>query len=492
MLIRSILPINKLPFFLAAAFFFLASSGGAETYYVDATNGQDTNTGLSEKAAWKTIAKINGSSFNPGDQILFKKGETWREQLTIPSSGSLGNPITFGAYGAGNKPVISGANARAPTFPARSHCILLQRNYVIIDTFELEYPSGSNIILTNAANYNIVRNCTVKHSPNVGWKAGIILNRANYNLITGNTVQDCHKGIVLSGYHVSEEYQTDNNIVSRNTVLRINDTGISIEAGSQTSYQPAYNIIEYNDVSSCSQTSDDTSGIGTSRAGRGNIIRYNKSYNNGIHPVTMRGTGIMIDENSNAEQVYYNICYGNTSSGIATSGDDTLIYNNTCYNNAQGIYLFLSGLTGDSSANSIIKNNIIVALGAQSYVKVRSEAVVSGGNVFDNNCYYGSTKTKPFSWDSGGPPKDDHNWIEWRLHNPEPGSLNSDPKFVSTATFDFHLLSSSPCVNAGADVGLTSDYDGNGKYGESWNIGAYEWKPSSALSQPRHLRTISD
>jgi hypothetical protein len=472
--------------------FMLAPLGWAATYYVNATNGRDANSGLSEITAWKTIAKVNASRFNPGDQILFKRGETWREQLTVSSSGSAGNPITFGAYGAGNKPVISGANAGAMATPVRSYCVLLQKNFVIIDGFELDRPSDSNIVLTNSATHNIVRNCTVKHSPNFGWKAGIILNRANYNLITGNTVQDCHKGIVLSGYHVSEQYQTDNNTVSHNTVLRINDTGISIEAGSPTSFQPAHNIIEYNDVSFCSQTSDDTCGIGTSRAGRGNIIRYNKSYNNGTHQVTMRGTGIMIDENSNGEQVHYNICYGNTSSGISTSGDETLIHNNTCYNNQQGIYLFLSGLTGDSSANSVIKNNIIVALGAQSYVKVRREAVVSGGNIFANNCYYGSTKAKPFSWDSGGPPKDDHNWMEWRGHNLEPGSLNADPNFVSASTPDFHLLSNSPCINAGADVGLTSDHDGKGKYSESWDIGAYEWRPSSALSPLFKLRRIAD
>ena len=46
----------------------------------------------------------------PGDQILFKRGEVWREQLTVPSSGSSGNPITIGAYGSGALPVINGAN----------------------------------------------------------------------------------------------------------------------------------------------------------------------------------------------------------------------------------------------------------------------------------------------------------------------------------------------------------------------------------------------
>ena len=90
--------------------FVMSSAGWAATYYVDATNGNDDNSGTAQATAWKTISKVNSSSFNPGDSILFKRGDFWREQLNVPSSGSSGNPITFGAYGTGNKPVISGAD----------------------------------------------------------------------------------------------------------------------------------------------------------------------------------------------------------------------------------------------------------------------------------------------------------------------------------------------------------------------------------------------
>ena len=82
----------------------------AATYYVDATNGNDSNNGTSPEIAWKTINKVNNSSFNSGDSILFKRGEIWREQLTIPSSSSPGNPITFGAYGSGDNPIINGSD----------------------------------------------------------------------------------------------------------------------------------------------------------------------------------------------------------------------------------------------------------------------------------------------------------------------------------------------------------------------------------------------
>ncbi len=76
---------------------------GAATYYVDATNGNDNNPGT-YTSPWKTAAKVSNSSFSPGDQILFKRGETWHEGLWLKWSGTADNPITIGAYGDTNAP----------------------------------------------------------------------------------------------------------------------------------------------------------------------------------------------------------------------------------------------------------------------------------------------------------------------------------------------------------------------------------------------------
>jgi len=99
---------------ILALFAALCLSGWSTVYYVDFTTGLDTDSGLTEALAWKTIAKVNASSFSAGDSVLFKRGEVWREQLTVPTSGSAGLPITFGAYGTGDDPVITGANLITP------------------------------------------------------------------------------------------------------------------------------------------------------------------------------------------------------------------------------------------------------------------------------------------------------------------------------------------------------------------------------------------
>ena len=77
------------------------------TYFIDSVTGSDSNTGISESSAWKTMAKVNESKFNPGDQILLCRGKIWREPLIVPSSGASGNPIIIGAFGNGDNPTIT-------------------------------------------------------------------------------------------------------------------------------------------------------------------------------------------------------------------------------------------------------------------------------------------------------------------------------------------------------------------------------------------------
>jgi hypothetical protein len=101
--------IAFLAFILPLVFLYQFVFGA--TFYVDCNANGDAGSGTTTAAdvAWKTIAKVNSSSFSAGDSILFNKGCTWREQLNFPSSGSAGNLITFGSYGTGNKPKIYGS-----------------------------------------------------------------------------------------------------------------------------------------------------------------------------------------------------------------------------------------------------------------------------------------------------------------------------------------------------------------------------------------------
>jgi hypothetical protein len=92
-------------------FLLVASVCGATTYYVDATDGNDSKSGESAELAWKTIGKVEASSgvLQAGDSILFQCGETWVETTAfeLPEAGTDGHITTYGNYGTGDNPIIT-------------------------------------------------------------------------------------------------------------------------------------------------------------------------------------------------------------------------------------------------------------------------------------------------------------------------------------------------------------------------------------------------
>ena len=65
----------------------------ANTYYVS-VSGNDNNPGT-QAQPWKTLAKVNGYNFLPGDVIYFERGSIWSGGLIISKSGTAVSPITF-------------------------------------------------------------------------------------------------------------------------------------------------------------------------------------------------------------------------------------------------------------------------------------------------------------------------------------------------------------------------------------------------------------
>lgn len=80
-------------------------------YYIK-DGGSDAAAGTSDGTAWGTITKVNSEwaagTFAAGDSILFKRGNTFYGTITVAESGTSGSPIVIGAYGSGDKPIVSG------------------------------------------------------------------------------------------------------------------------------------------------------------------------------------------------------------------------------------------------------------------------------------------------------------------------------------------------------------------------------------------------
>jgi hypothetical protein len=95
---------------IALVLFAIVQTGVSQSlkYYVDAASGYDGNDGLSPAKAWKTLAKVSVTQFQPGDSVLFKAGLVWIGQLVLQGSGAKEAPIVVDMYGGSVKPRLDG------------------------------------------------------------------------------------------------------------------------------------------------------------------------------------------------------------------------------------------------------------------------------------------------------------------------------------------------------------------------------------------------
>lgn len=92
----------------------LSNSAHATNYYVSPT-GNDGNSGTSQDHAWKTLDKVNSMGFDhfkEGDNLLFERGGTYYGS----TGGELVKVSGFGAYGSGEKPILSGTQKITQTW----------------------------------------------------------------------------------------------------------------------------------------------------------------------------------------------------------------------------------------------------------------------------------------------------------------------------------------------------------------------------------------
>lgn len=93
----------KIKYFL----FFLLCLGcqsavfSQKTIYIS-QRGDDNHTGKSPREAWKTLKMIE-----PGYTYLFNRGDTFYCEIPKIYNTSAAKPVVIGAYGSGNKPVLS-------------------------------------------------------------------------------------------------------------------------------------------------------------------------------------------------------------------------------------------------------------------------------------------------------------------------------------------------------------------------------------------------
>jgi len=114
-------------------------------YYVDATGGADSNAGTSSAAPWKSLAKVNATTFHAGDQILLKAGQVWSGLLWPKGSGESGSPIVLSSYGSGARPRIDGASRVTSTVKLHNQQYWEIRNLEVTNTAPATGTPGANL-----------------------------------------------------------------------------------------------------------------------------------------------------------------------------------------------------------------------------------------------------------------------------------------------------------------------------------------------------------
>lgn len=469
-------------------------------YYVDATQGNDSNDGRSPLTAWQTIAKVNASSFVAGDKIFLKRGEVWRETLTAPNlSGTVASPIKFGAYGNGDMPVINGADiVTGFTLVSGSWdaSVTTQPNVVLINGVKGTYKTSKTNCVNNGDWYWSANVLTVKWDTN---PSGIIEVGARTQCVGGTGNYVTFDGIKFTGANTYGLFMTGTNItitncnfvniggrgqngigtlingngwiISNNTITNIERQGIASATSSSKT------IVVKNTLTNCwngLQYGSGGDGRGIAVFGDGWLVARNKIYSCYV--------GIWHDNASNCLTVYNQVFNSQVngiqhSHGISTKPNK--IYNNSIIHAPTGTagHGIVAEVSGDYC---IIKNNAVYVKFTGTNANIQAFCIETASYTsidIDYNIVYKEPNSTSDLYKIDGV---SYNSLDvWKsLLTPTNFSgkavhdIVANPMFVSLT--DLHLQATSPCINVGIDVGQKLDFDEKRINGLP-DIGAFEF-----------------
>ena len=426
-----------------------------KTYYVS-PSGNDSNSGLSSTAAWKTVAKVNSSYFNGGDSVLFQGGQTFAGCLSFSGSNvtsSSTSTFIIGSYGTGKftlNSTCTGTRAAAvsvdgvtgftlqnavltpvagtatqfgvwlqnTTVSAAVSGMTIQNSDISGFTTTLTSDTSAEIFITGypgsgLSNVNILNNAlhgasglssTDDFAVN-GYGNGQNLTNVTYQ---GNTVyniggrpgvSDTGNGILANGVNGG---MIQNNLV-HDLAANANSCGGAAGLWAYNSnnitiqHNEVYNVRPSTYTTGCDWDAFDLDGHVTN-----SVVQYNYSHDNAGAGYLSYGTS-----DSSNKTFRYNISQNDNSLlsngyfgcfGIDNNSGSVNIYNNTCYIRPGGTGL---GFGGGYPSSGLIANNIFYAPAGPNGISlfIYTSGVSTAPTVtLKNNNYYGTGNFSIAHW----------------------------------------------------------------------------------------------
>ena len=480
----------------------------SSTYYVS-PSGNDSNSGTSTSAPWKSIGKVSGTHLNAGDHVLFQGGQTFSGSLNLYNDGSSSsNPVLIGSYGSGRATISSGGSNGAWALNSTG---ITFNNLKFVGSPQ-HNPSQNGIRIENYTSNTtrsgfIVTNCDISgYGVGIGFGSDSSSESLNNISITSNSIYN-NVDAGIESWCVTTESNT-NVYIADNQVYGNYGDGSSVCTGSGIMLQGLNGaVIERNEAYD-NGAKGGNGGVGIWAYTSNNVtIQYNESYDN----CTTRGEdgdGIDFDSAVTNSVIQYNYCFGNDGTGVQldqwlTDGsfhNDIARYNvlqdNGRLNNYGNLevwgnvvnsYLYdnvIFTTPGSSGSNSAIRvhnstipslfvngvhfvNNVIETTGGTMTINIPYAETVGMKNLtFTGNVYWASggslnihdgnsTYTSLSSWQGAG----QEIWSSKKV------GLFADPKLASTGSAGvisnvnalasmsaYQLTSSSPSLSQGLNA----------------------------------------
>ena len=438
----------------------------AAEYYVS-TAGSDTTGNGAITTPYQTIQHVLDNVASSGDTITLRAG-TYNENVRI-RNGNTTIRSKSDEWAVIRSVINDAEKAVAVTFDPDSDGSLLQRVEVIGGyyygiKFNTKWDWGDPADRSGACNVT-VEDCKIHDTGNACIKVtpgcdDITIRRCEiYN--SGRNAPDSAEAI--------DNVNGDRMLVQQCHIHDITATGLYAKGGATGV------VIERCRVENCD--------------GAGILVGFDTSpefFDTTVNP----------DYYENIDGTVRNcIVLGTRYAGIGLYGaKNAKVINNTLVDVAReahsGLYFGLTYQDWDPiakrppSANPVIRNNIVVQSGSMNntVMEIRYDdelgvmSGLSGMPLMSNNRYdvQGGTASfadnRPASLFSGS-------LTQWQAHiSGDTASTEGDPGFVNASGENYHLSSTSPCVDGGtaSDAPIT-DYDGVSRpLGEGYDIGAYE------------------